>query len=81
MAAFEHAKSFAPRVLLSYNLSCAQGRLGRIDDSIPSLSDAIDRGFADPEALLKEPRPRPVRADPRFPLLFARTRANEDRKR
>ena len=67
--------------LLSYNLSCAQARLGRIDDAIASLSDAIDRGFAAPNALLEDPDLAPLRIHPRFPDLLARTRANQERKR
>ena len=81
VAAYERAQRFAPGALLSYNLSCAQARLGRIDDAITSLSDAIDRGFALPESLLEDPDLGPVRADPRFTALLTRTRSNRDRKR
>ena len=81
VAAYERAQSFNPGALLSYNLACAQARLGRIDDSIASLSDAIDRGFAAPDSLLEDPDLGPVRADPRFTALLTRTRANRDRKK
>lgn len=81
VAAYERARSFAPGALLSYNLSCAQARLGHIDDAVVSLSDAIDRGFAAPDSLLEDPDLGPVRADPRFTTLLTRTRANRDRKR
>ena len=81
VSSFERARTFAPGALLSYNLSCAQARLGRIDDAIASLSDAIDRGFAAPNALLEDPDLAPLRIHPRFPDLLARTRANQERKR
>ncbi|HET6981297.1 MAG TPA: serine/threonine-protein kinase [Myxococcaceae bacterium] len=81
VAAYKRAQSFGPKVLLSYNLACAQAQLGRIDDSLSSLSDAIDRGFADPESLLLDADLAYVRVDPRFPPLLSRARANRDRKR
>jgi hypothetical protein len=77
--AYERARTFAPSALLSYNLSCAQARLGRVDDALASLSDAIDRGWAAPEDLLQDPDLAPVRADPRFGALLARARANRGR--
>ena len=81
VSSFERARTFAPGALLSYNLSCAQARLGRIDDAIASLSDAIDRGFASPRSLLEDSDLGPVRSDPRFPGLLARARTNQERKR
>ena len=81
VAAYEQARTFAPGALLSYNLACAQARLGRIDEALGNLSDSIDRGFADPDDLLHDPDLGPVRADPRFSGLLTRTRANKERRR
>lgn len=80
VAAYEKARTFAPGVLLSYNLACAQARLGRIDEALASLSDSIDRGLAAPDELLHDPDLGPVRADPRFSGLLARTKANRERR-
>jgi len=81
VAAYEKARDFAPDVLLSYNLACAQARLGHIDEALGSLGDSIDRGFASPKDLLQDPDLGPVRADPRFSALLERTKANQERKR
>jgi hypothetical protein len=81
VAAYEKARSFAPGVLLSYNLACAQARLGRIDEALGSLSDSIDRGFAASADLLHDPDLAPLRGDPRFSALLARTKTNEERRR
>lgn len=81
VAAYQKARAFAPGALLSYNLACAQARLGRIEQAVEDLSDAIDRGFADPDGLLQDPDLAPVRADPKFSGLLARTRANRERSR
>jgi len=78
VAAYERARSFAPSALLSYNLACAQARLGRINDAMNNLSDSIERGFADPDGLLQDPDLGPVRADPKFRALLDRARANRD---
>jgi hypothetical protein len=80
VAAYEKARTFAPGVLLSYNLACAQARLGKIEEALASLSDSIDRGLAAPEELLHDPDLGPVRADPRFSGLLARTKANRERR-
>ena len=81
VAAYEKARAFAPGVLLSYNLACAQARLGHVDEALVSLSDSIDRGFAASEDLLQDPDLAPLRGDPRFSALLARTKSNEERRR
>ena len=80
VAAYEKSRSFAPGPLLSYNLACAQARLGRIDEALASLSDSIDRGFAAPDDLSLDPDLAPLRGDPRFTALLNRAK-NEERKR
>jgi hypothetical protein len=79
LEAYQRARVFAPSALLSYNLACAQARLGRVDDAVNSLSDAVDRGWAAPDDLLQDPDLGPVRADGRFTALLARARANRER--
>ena len=79
--AYEKARSFAPSVLLSYNLACVQARLGHVDEALASLSDAIERGFAAPSDLLSDPDLAPLRGDPRFSTLLTRTRNNAERRR
>ncbi|MGZ5959395.1 MAG: TPR end-of-group domain-containing protein, partial [Myxococcaceae bacterium] len=59
---------------------CAQARLGRVNEALASLSDSIDRGLAAPKDLLQDPDLGPVRADPRFSGLLARTKANQERR-
>ena len=81
VAAYEKARSFAPGALLSYNLACAQARLGHVDEALASLSDSIDRGFAASADLLRDPDLAPLRGDPRFSTLLTRTRTNEERRR
>ena len=81
VAAYEKARAFAPDVLLSYNLACAQARLGRNDEALASLSDSIDRGFAATEDMLHDPDLLPLRGDPRFSALVTRAKANQERKR
>jgi Tetratricopeptide repeat len=81
VAAYQKARSFAPSVLLSYNLACAQARLGRVDEALASLSDSIERGFAASGDLLRDPDLAPLRGDPRFSALLARTKNNEERRR
>ena len=68
-------------MLLSYNLACAQARLGQVDEALGSLSDSIDRGFAARDDLLHDPDLAPLRGDPRFSGLLARTKGNEERRR
>jgi tetratricopeptide (TPR) repeat protein len=81
VAAYEKARTFAPSVLLSYNLACAQARLGHVDEALASLSDSIERGFAASDDLLHDPDLAPLRGDPRFSALLTRTRSNEERRR
>ncbi|HET9155758.1 MAG TPA: tetratricopeptide repeat protein [Myxococcaceae bacterium] len=81
VTAYEKARSFAPSGLLSYNLACAQARLGHVDEALGSLSDAIDRGFAAPGGLLGDPDLAPLRGDPRFSTLLARTRNSAEKRR
>ena len=81
VSAYEKARAFAPGVLLSYNLACAQARLGHVDEALASLSDSIDRGFAASEDLLQDPDLAPLRGDPRFSALLVRTKNNEERRR
>jgi hypothetical protein len=81
VAAYQKARSFAPSVLLSYNLACAQARLGRVDEALASLGDSIERGFAASDDLLRDPDLAPLRGDPRFSSLLARTKNNEERRR
>ena len=81
VTAYQKARSFAPGVLLSYNLACAQARLGHVDEALANLSDAIERGFAAPDGLLSDPDLAPLRGDPRFSALLTRTRNNEERRR
>ena len=75
------ARAFAPSVLLSYNLACAQARLGHVDEALVSLSDSIERGFAASDDLLHDPDLAPLRGDPRFSGLLVRTKSNEERRR
>lgn len=59
----------------AYNVACAYGRSGRVDEGIEWLTRAVDGGWDDPEHLAEDPDLESLRADPRFDAL--RDRAGE----
>jgi tetratricopeptide (TPR) repeat protein len=50
-----------------YNLACAESRLGRVDDALRHLGEAIELNPPFLEAAQTDPDFDPIRSDPRFP--------------
>ena len=56
----------------AYQLACAQGRQGKVDAALASLSEAVSLGFRDQGLADGDADLRSVRGDPRYAQLFAR---------
>jgi len=56
----------------AYQLACAQGRQGKVDAALASLSKAVDLGFHDRAMAESDADLGGVRTDPRFARLFDR---------
>jgi putative intracellular protease/amidase len=56
----------------AYQLACAQGRQGKVDAAIDSLSKAVALGFHNQALAENDVDLRAVRGDPRYARLFAR---------
>ncbi len=60
------------RPAATYNLGCAQARLGRIDDAFMSLETAAQLGTLDVRQYASDPDLAALREDPRWPMFIAR---------
>lgn len=49
-----------------YNIACGLARLGRAEDALEALADAVRAGYRDAEFARKDPDLESIRADPRF---------------
>ncbi len=58
-----------------YNIACAHARLGRDDDALTTLREAIDAGFRRAGFIEADPDLASLRDDGRFRALLARTSA------
>jgi transcriptional regulator GlxA family with amidase domain len=56
----------------AYQLACAQGRQGKVDAALASLTEAVSLGFRDQGLADGDADLRSVRGDPRYAQLFAR---------
>ncbi len=56
----------------AYNAACCHALGGHVDRAFAALSSAVDLGFRDGDGLAKDGDLASLRADPRWPSLFAR---------
>ena len=54
-----------------YNLACAYARLGRLEDALRRLADAVESGFGNRAQYDADPDLAPLRPDPRYATLVA----------
>jgi serine/threonine protein kinase/tetratricopeptide (TPR) repeat protein len=83
VGAFEECLELVPHSpTAAYNLACALGRAGRVEDGLDALERALALGQDDTgdryELILKDPDLDPLRARPRFAGIAARWRASCD---
>jgi thiol-disulfide isomerase/thioredoxin len=60
----------------NYNLACAYGRTGNVEEGITSLTKAVDGGWEDPGQLETDGDLESLRSDARFAPLVAKAKAN-----
>jgi tetratricopeptide (TPR) repeat protein len=58
-----------------YNLACVSARRGHRDEAVARLREALDQGFAHPEAIAEDEDLRSLHGDPRFEAIVAGVRA------
>lgn len=63
------------RQVTSFNLACAEARLGRTDAALEALGKALEAGYDDLERVANDPALEALRAEPRFVNLLERARA------
>jgi thiol-disulfide isomerase/thioredoxin len=59
-----------------YNVTCAYGRTGQVEEGIAALTKAVDNGWQDPEQLKYDSDMESLREDPRFAALQERAAQN-----
>jgi thiol-disulfide isomerase/thioredoxin len=59
-----------------YNVACAYGRNGQVEEGIAALTKAVDNGWQDPEQLKYDGDMESLRDDPRFAALQERAAQN-----
>jgi hypothetical protein len=58
--------------MLLYNVGCIYSLLGRFDEAIQCLENAVNAGLAEKRWLEQDSNLDPLRADPRFQALLRR---------
>jgi thiol-disulfide isomerase/thioredoxin len=64
----------------AFNLACAHGRTGNVEEALVWLTKAVDGGWEDPAHLEVDPDLESVRQDGRFAALLEKTKANFERR-
>jgi thiol-disulfide isomerase/thioredoxin len=78
LAAFRRQESLVPKGPAStYNLACAYGRTGKIDDALRELTLAVDNGLDQSWRMREDADLKPLQADPRFEPLVRRAAQNQ----
>jgi tetratricopeptide (TPR) repeat protein len=78
LASFQaaHAKGLPPSVA-DFGIAQALASMGRSQDALDALAQAVKSGFAQPERLASDPALDPLRADARFAPLLEQARHNQ----
>ncbi len=61
-----------------YNLACSHARLGKKEEALKALSEAVELGFQDSALMEKDDDLASLHAEPRYRELLARAKANDE---